>query len=263
MPITISLARINWALGLVVLVLTLLGLTSEILLSVYHEDWAYGLVPLLNLSYDTNIPTWYSSILLMACAGLLAGIARIKHGQRAPYRRHWAAMALILAYLSVDELAHFHEMINPALSDPYNLGGIFVFSWVIPFAILVVLFAVSYFGFLRHLSRRFQVWFMTAGALYAGGALGTELMISFWHDARGGGNLVYGLLNLVQESLEILGATVFFSALLAYVSAEIGELRIHLHEKLPTKRVRHTEPPPEESISDKLKSRYLLRYERS
>ncbi len=226
MPVTVSLARVNWALGVIFALLTLLGLASEILLSVYHEDWGYGLVPLLNLSYETNIPTWYSSALLLACAVLLALITRLASDSGAPYRRHWAVMAAIFLYLSIDEAVQIHEMINPALTDTYHLGGVLTFSWVIPFAILVALFVLAYIGFLRHLSRRFRVMFVVAGALYVGGALGTELPISSWYDRHGGDNLIYGLANLAQESLEILGATVFLSVLLAYIAATFGELRI-------------------------------------
>jgi hypothetical protein len=228
MPVTVSLARVNWALGVIFVALTLLGLASEILLSVYHEEWAYGLVPLLNLSYETNIPTWYSSVLLLACATVLAAIARLTNARRARHARHWAVMAAIFLYMSIDEAVQIHEMINPALTDTYHLSGVLTFSWVIPFGILVALFVLAYIGFLRHLSRRFRVWFVVAGALYVGGALGTELPISWWYDRHGGDNLVYGLANLAQESLEILGATVFLAALLAYIGAEIGELRIRL-----------------------------------
>ena len=226
MAISVSMTRANWLLGIIFVVLTLLGLASEIVLSVYHEEWGYGLVPLLNLSYETNIPTWYSSLLLIACAGLLALIARLTAMRGAPYRRHWAVMAAIFVYLSIDEAVQIHEMINPALTDTYHLGGVLTFSWVIPFGILVALFVLAYLGFLRHLPRRFGIWFVVAGALYVGGALGTELPISWWYDRHGGDNLVYGLANLAQESLEMLGATVFLSALLAYIASTFGDLRV-------------------------------------
>jgi len=270
MPITVSLARVNWTLGLIVVALTFLGLVSEVLLSVYQEDWAFGLVPLLNLSYSANIPTWYSSILLLACAGLLGGIAWIKLGQDAPYGRHWTALALILGYLSINELVRIQEVINPALTDTYHLNGLFTLSWVFPFSILVALFALAYLGFLRHLSHRFQVWFGTAGALYVGGALGTELLISLWYGSHGGDNLVYGLLNLAQASFEIVAVTVFLSALLAYISTEIGELRINLRDQAPPERVRRPKKRAAEksptnnaaiTLKDKLKARYFLRYE--
>ena len=153
------LGRIYWTLGLLFVVLTMLGLASEILLSVYNEEWGYGLVPLLNLSYESNIPTWYSSTLLFACSMLLGAIAWFKLAQRAGYGRHWAVMALIFLYLSIDESAQIHEMINPALTDTYHLGGVFYFSWVIPFGGLVIIFVLAYFGFLRHLTPRFRAWF--------------------------------------------------------------------------------------------------------
>ena len=44
-----------------------------------------------------------------------------------------AVLAVIFLYLSIDESAQIHELINPALTDSFNLGGVFYFSWVIPF----------------------------------------------------------------------------------------------------------------------------------
>ena len=256
------LRRIYHALALIFVVLTVLGLLSELLLSVFKVDWALGLVPLLNLSYQTNIPTWYTSILLLGCAGLLGGVAWIKIGQQAPFDRHWAALAAILAYLSINEVVRFHEVMNPALTDTYHLGGLFAVSWVIPFAILVALFCYAYHGFWRALPRRYRLWFGAAGALYVGGAIGSELALSMWYGDHGGDNFVYGLLNLSQASFEMLAATVFLAAILTYVSTEIGQLSIQPPAELPAKRPRRRNKRVSGiSLTDKLKARYFLRYE--
>ncbi len=228
MQITFSLTRINWVLGTLLVFLTLAGLASELSIHLFDDAWGVGLVPLVNLGFEGNLPTWYSSTLLFVCAALLAVIAWVKLGARAAYRAHWTALAVIFVYLSIDESVVIHEMLNEPLTEAFDLGGVLYFSWVLPFGALVLVFVLSYLGFVAHLPARFRVLFVLAGAVYVGGALGTELPISYWYDRHGGDNLVYGLLNVGQESLEILGATIFCSSLLAYIRAEIGELRIAL-----------------------------------
>lgn len=247
MPVTILLTRLNWALGIAALALTALGLLSELLLSFFGVDWAFGLVPLLNLSYETNIAAWYTSLLLFGCGAVLACIAWLRTVQDAPFARHWAGLAAILAILSMNELVRVHEVINPALTDTHSLGGIFSLSWVIPGALLAALFAAAYRDFYGHLPRRLQPWFAAACALYVGGGLIAELALSLWYDSHGGSNLVFGLLNLAQGSIQILGASVLLSTLIALIGAEIGELRIAVRPVLQEESVARKQPEPEQT----------------
>lgn len=226
MPITLSLAKINRILAALFVVLTLAGFASEFSIHVLDEDWAFGLVPLVNLSYEGNLPTWYSAALLLLCALLLGAIAAVKLAGRRAYGRHWAALGAIFLYLSLDEAVVIHEMINRPLTEWLGLEGVLYFSWVLPFGLLVLVFVACYLRFLGHLPGRFRRRFVLAGAIYVGGALGTELPVSWWYDRHGGDNLTYGLLNVTQESLEILGTTIFCAALLGYIRQEVGELRI-------------------------------------
>ncbi len=93
MALSFSLNRINWILGTLVVGLALAGLASELAIQVFDDDWGFGLVPLVNLQFEGNLPTWYSSTLLFVCAALLAVIAWARLAERAPYRRHWALLA--------------------------------------------------------------------------------------------------------------------------------------------------------------------------
>lgn len=224
------LSRIRSVQYFIFVLLTIAGFLSEIAMHILHDDWFYGLVPLVNLSFEGNIPTWYSSILLFSCSAILAWIALVRSAQSDAYRIHWVGLAIVFLYLSMDEAAVIHELINPALTEAYDFRGALFFSWVIPFGIFVAVFFISYLSFLRRLPMRHRLSFVASGAVYVGGALGTELGIGYWYDLHGGDNLVYGLLNVVQESLEILGATMFCSALLRYVCEQLGEIRIRLVE---------------------------------
>ena len=219
-PLVTRLLAVNF------LALLLFGTASEVALHGFGITWFFGLVPMSNLSYEGNLPTWYASMLLLTCAGLLGLIGWTRFRAARPYRWHWLILALVFLYISMDELAVIHETLNRPLREALDLGGLFHFAWVIPFGLLVLVFALSYIGFLRHLPPRFALWFVAAGAVYVGGALGTELPISLWYEGHGGDNLVYGLMNLAQEGLELLGASIFCAGLATYIMDQIGDLRL-------------------------------------
>jgi len=226
LQVTLSPGTVAWLLAAVFAGLVACGTAAEIALNVGGLRSAFGLVPLFNLSYEGNLPTWYASLLLLACAALLFLIGQLAASGRLPYRWHWRCLGLIFLYISIDEAVMIHESLNAPLRDALALGGIFYFAWVIPFALLLLVLFLAYLRFLLRLPRRFGALFVLAGAVYVGGALGTELPISAWYEVHGGDNLVYGLLNLGQESLEILGASIFCAALVGYLAAQFGTLRI-------------------------------------
>src|SRR3970040_3063736 len=89
----------------------LLGLGVELVHAHSHAPVVEALVSFLSLSYEGNLPTWYASSLLLACAILLGLIARDLPA-RAPGRLHWWALAILFGYLSLDENAELHEQLG-------------------------------------------------------------------------------------------------------------------------------------------------------
>lgn len=226
MQVTLSPRTVAWLLGIAFVGLLAGGTAAEIGLDLAGRRADFGPISLFNLSFEGNLPTWYSSLLLLVCALLLLLIAHLSAAAGLPYPRHWRVLGLIFLYISIDEAVMIHESLNAPLRSVLAVGGIFYFAWVIPFAAFLLLLLLAYLKFLLHLPRRFGALFVLAGAVYVGGALGTELPIGAWYDAHGGDNLVYGLLNLGQESLEILGASIFCAALVGYLAARFGGLRV-------------------------------------
>src|SRR6266545_5147574 len=69
---------------------------------------------LFDVNSENNVPTWFSSLLLFGdalLAGLVAALVRRAGGRDAG---HWAALAVLLSLLSLDEVASLHER----LPDP-------------------------------------------------------------------------------------------------------------------------------------------------
>lgn len=211
-PISRRSLRLGLALGMAAV--TGAGLAAEILQAALHLRGDRGLVPMFSLSYEQNIPTWYSSSLLLACSVLLFLIAAATKREGGPRVNHWRALGLGFLYISLDEVASIHEH-----AGWLRLGGVLYFSWVIPAAIVVALVGASYLRFLQHLPPATRARFLLAGAIYVGGAVGMELPLGYWTERYGSNNFVYGAIDWVEESMEILGVTLFLLALVDYLGA--------------------------------------------
>lgn len=201
------------------------GLAAEICDHVLAPWWAPVLVPLLSLSYEHNLPTWYAVLLHATCAGLL-----ILHGlsvvDGAPVRGAGAARWLVLgglfAFISMDELVQIHE----AASDWFDTGGVLYFGWVIPAGLLVAALGLWYLPFLRALPARTRRRFIVAGVIFVSGALLMELPLGYWTERAGTDNLVYAGIDWIEETLELVGVSLFLLALLDIPGRAPDRLRI-------------------------------------
>lgn len=192
----------------------------------FGHDYVFGFVRLFYLDTESNVPSWYASVTLLACAAplLLIGTLRRREGDR--WWRHWRALGFIFVYLSVDEAAQIHELLIIPLRDRLHLGGFLYWAWVIPGTAFVALMTVLYLRFLVALPPATRRRFVTAAVLFVGGALGVEMLSGEWASAHGASNVVYAAFTTAEETLEMLGVLVFVHALLRYLRDEVGPLRI-------------------------------------
>jgi hypothetical protein len=112
---------------------------------------------LFNVDYESNIPAFFSALLLISSAALLSLIAFAKKKQRDFL--HWLALAAIFLFLSIDEIAQVHESIINVMRELFNASGYFRDAWVIPYGIFAFLLLVVYFKFLYHLPARTRFYF--------------------------------------------------------------------------------------------------------
>lgn len=178
------------------------------------RDW---IANLFYVDSEQNLPTMYSTLLLLT-GSLLAGLIGMVHRRdHRPHTRHWAALSLILTLLAIDELLSLHEQSIDPLRRLLNIrGGPLWFTWVLLGAALVAVVGLAFLRFLRSLPRSTQRRLWTAGILFVIGAIGMEL-VGGWYAANGSPDMGYVLIATVEESLEMLGAVVLVYALLAYI----------------------------------------------
>lgn len=175
----------------------------------------------VNLDGEGNIPSWFSALLLLACAITLFVLASASLRRRGRWRFHWLALAIVFLYLSLDEAAQLHELLNiPArlwLTDRMD-GAI----WVMPILAIGLLGGLAYIPFLLALPIKIAAFKVVAGIAFVTGAMGVETISADLDEA----SLAYLGWMVLEEALEMLGTALYLYALLRLVEMRRHELRV-------------------------------------
>lgn len=213
--ITVRPARVVQILGGVVAVLVVLYLIGQYSAIYLGHGRLYGFVPEFDLNEELNVPTYFSSLLLLIASVLLAVIASSKSRAPGEFKSHWTWMAVVFLLLSLDETADFHgrlsEIILPAT-------GLSTEAWTIPAILFVIIFVLVFYRFLLHLPREYKLLFTLSGFLYVFGAAGMEVIGVSYTD------FTYVFLVIIEEILEMGGIILFIYTLLKYISNFVPEL---------------------------------------
>lgn len=219
------------ALGLVALLLILASLVANLIEYSLAEIDLPGdrlIVYLFSAQAEGNVPTWFSSSLLLLCSVILATVTIAKKRAGDRYILHWGGLAATFLYLSIDEAARIHELTMAPLRSALSPHGIFYFAWVIPGLALVSVFGLTYLKFLTALPRGARNMFLLSGMIFVTGAIGLEMIGGRYFEMRGGPDLTYAVLATGEESLEMFGVIVFIYALLSYAGVYVKDIQLDL-----------------------------------
>jgi hypothetical protein len=184
-----------------------------------HHLLGWPSLELIDSNLEGSIPTWLSSLALLACSALLAVIAASESRISRRGARPWRVGAALFLFAALDEAAALHERVGRRFSSVVDLGGFFTYSWVIPGTVLLILVTVYYWGFLARLPADVRSRARWGLGLLVGGVLGLELVEGRIDAAYGGGRtLAEALVAVGQEMLEMLGTVLLLEALLVYMA---------------------------------------------
>lgn len=197
---------------------------------VLGRETMLGLVPLFDFNEEGNVPTLFTTLLLLACAGLafLVGVARrAGAGREGAY---WLFLAAVFIFMGVDESMNIHEqLVTPVQEALGGTSGALFFAWVIPYGLAVLLLGLVYLRFVWRLPARVRALIFLAGGLYVAGALGMEIVGGEYLDWHGGErDVIFALMATVEETLEMVGLAVFVLALLTYIHASLGGIDLRI-----------------------------------
>lgn len=173
----------------------------------------------VDTALEENLPTWFSSVLLAAggAGGLL--VARLARRDASRWTRHWLVLGILFFALSADETAQLHGRVpGPLRQGLADLGlgtaGSRIVAVLVVVAALAVLL-VAYLPWLRALPATMRSTILGAGALYVGSALGLEVVNRGLEKLHARTGFIDGMLSVVEEFGEMVGAALFACALLA------------------------------------------------
>lgn len=237
-------ALITRALAVAALVILLLSVAGQVAATYLDGSFVRAVASFLHVDEEKNVPTAFAVLLLLFATCLLATIAAVEHRSGGRWAWHWSLLAAGFALMAIDEAWSFHERLIAPGRRLLGGGelGIFFYAWVL-FAIgLLALLVPVFLRFVLDLPRATRNRFILAGALFVGGAIGTELIAGAFNEARGLHedrygyglrHLQYSLLATVEEGLEFAGSLVFIHALMLHIGGAWAEIRFRFARSSP------------------------------
>jgi hypothetical protein len=220
---------LRWSLTIAAALTVLYMATTDVvfvdLVGLGEESSGKAVRNLFRLSEEQSLPTWYSVVLLLACAIVLLLIASRQTSGGPVSPRAWLGLGLIFLGMSIDEQIGIHETIGAYLGDVVQTGGPLTYAWVIPGSIFVAVVGVYYLRAFRHLPRAYLVLFFGAGAIYVSGALLAEMFEAVVVSGQEG-SAALDVSYLLQDPLEMAGTAIFLYALLRYCVNQLGWHRL-------------------------------------
>ncbi len=207
--------RVAWWQSWAIAVLATLSVAEQYVIHILGRADLEDFLITFDLDAESNLPTWYSSIMLLVCSVLLGMIASRTRRLGGRFVGHWRALSGLFALLSLDEIARLHEHLG-RLHEAWHTRGLFYFAWVIPGAAFVALVGVLFLRFFLHLpaATRWRVFW--SGVVFVTGALVVEALGGWRAETMGMNNMTHSLIATVEEVMELAGVAGFVVALLRY-----------------------------------------------
>ena len=209
-----------------IIVLSAVSLAAVVISDFVIVDNKYvdRIVEWIDVNREGSIPTWYATITLASCAVMLGIIAVDALRRAKPYPFHWAALGVIFALLSLEEILGVHSEVTGRLRDLVSItdGPGYAIALVL-IALAGLAIAALLFGrFYMHLPSRWRTWFTIAVVLYAIGVFASDAIGDYLITAAGEPTLAYDVVLTIEEMLEMTGVLIFIVMLLEYIRTFVG-----------------------------------------
>ncbi len=201
----------------IIFILLLLNIITINLLPTFNYNYDRTAIRLFNFDTEQNVPTLFSFLILAISACLLMHIAKSFKKLNKEFKG-WLFLAYIFTFLSLDEALSLHEIISSLLQKNLGFEGFLYYTWVIPYGLLILVTLTLITKILINLPRNILKLFLLSGFIFVIGAIGFEMLESDIHADIGKNNMQYNILYTIEESLEMIGVSLFIYSLLKYIA---------------------------------------------
>lgn len=217
MKLFISSRKVLRILLLTIFILLIGNIVTIILLPVFDYNYNKSIIRLINFDTENNFPTLFSFLILSISSILLFFIAKMNKEANYDFK-YWLFLGWVFMFLAIDEAISIHEIIGGIVQRTFKTDGIFYFAWVIPYGILLILLLITLRKFLNNLPKEILKLFLFSGLIFVIGAIGFEMIGSKIRYDIGMNNTNYIVVYTIEETLEMVGISLFIYALLRYIT---------------------------------------------
>ncbi len=183
------------------------------------------LIKLFDFDTEANLPTYFSSLLLLS-NGILLALIGSRYKASGQKFWDWFGLSMIFVFLALDEMIQIHEQLDAPMKAIFNTSGLLYYAWVIPYVFVTIIIAIVYFKFMMRLPKPILKLFILAGILFVFGAVVMEVFSGMHIEKYGDKTLTNVLMYSFEELLEMSGAVVFIYALVSYIQLKFKTLLI-------------------------------------
>ncbi len=224
---TVNINRQTLVRALTLGAVLLIALHSIVLVIYFQigDPTRFDFIRLIDLDYEGNIPTLFSSLLFLLNGGLfyLAFTDTRQAGRK--FASYWLGLAIIFIFLGFDEGTRLHEEIGDLFENIVVAEGLLYFPWVIPYSIAFVLLTILYLRFYLSLSRDLQIRLALCAVVFLSGAIGVEIFSAREAETAGTSSISYSILYTIEESLEMAGLILLVDTLLRRLARQPGNFQ--------------------------------------
>ncbi len=172
-----------------------------------------------NLDNEGNVPTWFSSTLLYSVSVCSVLIYFSNNRSENPNGKtleeyFWFLFSSVYCFLSLDEAASVHEIIDQAL----HVKWVYVYA---PFAAIFFMICSYYIMIIRNNESTLRNWILGGLIIFAFGSMGAELIA---HITSGMPSFLRILEAMFEEGLEMIGTIMVLIGCLKELSS--GMIRV-------------------------------------
>jgi hypothetical protein len=210
--------------------LVIASFTGQLIVHFTGHPTVFGFVPLFNVDNEANFPTFFSTLLLLIAAALLAVISLLEKNRESAQVSHWRILSILFFMMAIDEYVSLHERMGAPIKSLLgaNHFGIFYYAWVIPGMLIVLIFGLYFLKFWLSLPKETRLIFLIAATMYIAGSIGMELIGGSYVSVNGVDTIMYSFLTTIEESLEMAGIILFIRGLMKYINENFGEISFSL-----------------------------------
>jgi len=214
MKITLESHRIIQFLSTIAIILILLN--TMMLIGYFYIDnpKEFDFVQMVDLDQEANLPTLFSSALLLISAFLFYLLSKKSQILQDTSHLYWLGLSIVFVFLGFDESAKIHETLGDWTEQYVDASGYIHYPWVISYSIFVVILGFFYLRFFLKMERKVFWSFMKSAAIFLTGAIGFELLGANEASLHGSDTMLYCYYYTIEESLEMFGVIYLIGILL-------------------------------------------------